>query len=259
MIKTKQTIAAMIAVLVVSVSLAATYNQAEAEEVTPFPSREKTISVSGLATTTVDPDLLTVRFGIETQEDTAQQALASNSEMMNKAVSALKIAGITEDEISTSSLNIHTVYESYKNEFNGYSSELVGYKVSNIISVETKKLDSAAAIIDGAVSAGGNRVDSVYFSLSPEKHNALKDKLLEDAVLNAKQKAQNALSPLDHKIIGVKSISLSEFSIPYPQPMFKGDFAYEEAVMQVAAPTPVFSSGQDVTTSAHVVFLIGSV
>jgi len=78
----KLTIVAMIAVLVVSVSLSAVYNQADAQEVTPFPSREKTISVTGVATASVEPDLLTVNFGTETQEKTAQLALASNSEMM---------------------------------------------------------------------------------------------------------------------------------------------------------------------------------
>lgn len=253
----KLTIVAVIAVLVVSVSLGATYNQANAEEVTPFPTREKTISVTGVATTSVDPDLLTVNFGTETQEKTAQQALASNSEMMNKVISALKTAGISVDEISTSSINIYPVYESYQDEMKRYRSELVGYKVSNIISVETKKLDSAAAIIDGAVSAGVNRVDSVYFSLSPEKQMTLKDKLIEDAVLNAKQKAENALTPLNHEIIGVKSISLSEFAMPYPTPMYDG-YAMAESSMKMAAPTPVFSSDQDITTSANVVFLIGS-
>jgi uncharacterized protein YggE len=257
MIKTKQTIVAIIAVLVVSVSLGAAFNQADAQEITPFPSREKTISVSGLATVSVDPDLLTVRFGTETQEKTAQQALASNSEMMNKVVSALKKTGISDDEIRTSSLSIYPVYESHKDGDGTYRSELVGYKVSNMISVETKKLDSAAAIIDGTVAAGVNRVDSVYFSLSPEKQMQIKDKLITDAIINAREKAQNALAPLDHKIIGVKSVSLSEISIPYPEPVFRGDYAMAESA-KMAAPTPVFSSDQDVTTSAYVVFLIGS-
>lgn len=254
----KLTIVAMIAVLVVSISLGTAFNEADAEEVTPFPSREKTISVSGVATTTVEPDLLTVRFGTETQENTAQQALSSNSEMMNEAISALKNAGISEDEISTSSLSIYPVYESYKDEFQRYKPELVGYKVSNIISVETRKINSVASIIDGAVSAGINRVDSVFFSLSPERHMALKDKMLEDAVINARYKAQNALEPLNHKIIGVKSISLSEFGMPYPMPMYQGDFAMTDGSMKMTAPTPVFSSDQGVTTSANVVFLIGS-
>lgn len=116
MIKTSQTIIATIAVLVVSISLVAVFNEAQAEEVTPFPSREKTISVSGLATMSIEPDLLTVTFGTETQEKTAQQALVSNSEMMNNVISAIKSAGITDEEISTSSLSIYPVYESYRDE-----------------------------------------------------------------------------------------------------------------------------------------------
>ncbi|MGI0003867.1 MAG: SIMPL domain-containing protein, partial [Candidatus Nitrosotenuis sp.] len=37
-------------------------------EPTPFPSREKTLSVTGTATTSVDPDLLNVQFGVEVQK-----------------------------------------------------------------------------------------------------------------------------------------------------------------------------------------------
>jgi hypothetical protein len=38
-------------------------------------------------------------------------------------------------------------------------------------------------------------------------------------------------------------------------PVYSGGFALEEAKM---APTPVFTSDQDVTTTANVVFTIGS-
>jgi len=122
--------------------------------------------------------------------------------------------------------------------------------------VETNNLDSAADVIDGAVEAGVNRVDSVYFTLSPAKELDVKDQLIAKAVLNAKAKAENALSPLNHKIIGVKAVSLSEFGMPPPMPMFSGfDMAEAQAIR---APTPVFSSEQDVTTTASVIFLIGS-
>ena len=256
--KSKQLVVATLAVLVMSVSLGTLYSEADAQEVTTIPSNEKTISVTGTATTSVEPDLLTVSFGIETQEITAKQALEANSEMMNKVISALKSAGISEAEISTSSLNIYPVYEHIKDEFFGFNTrELVGYKVSNIVAVETKNLDLAASIIDSGVDSGVNRIDSVYYSLSPQRHLELKDDLLEKAIVNAKSKAENALAPLDHNVIGVKSVSLSEFAMPYPQPMFKGDFVVAES-MAFSSPTPVFSSEQDVTTSVQVVFLIES-
>ena len=66
------------------------------------------------------------------------------------------------------------------------------------------------------------------------------------------------MAPLDYSITGVKAISLSEFGmIPPPMPMF--DMAFAESFDgRSSFSTPVFSSDQDVTTTASVVFLIGS-
>ena len=254
--KSKQLVIAMLAVLTVSVSFGAIYPEANAQTVST-PSSEKTLLVTGMATASVDPDLLTVNFGIEIQKPTAKQALDENSQMMKNVISALRTVGITESEISTSSLSISPVYEYINDELVGSKTrELVGYKVSNTISVETEKLNLAAAIIDNGVNAGVNRVDSVHYSLSPQKQMDLKDDLLEQAITNAESKAQKALSPLDHKIIGVKSISLSEFGMPNPQPVFGGSFDLAES--KIMSSTPMFSSEQDITSSVQVVFLIGS-
>lgn len=245
----------VVLVLAFAVNLTPAENQATAE-VTPFPSREKVISVTGTATSSVEPDLLVIQFGAEIQKDTAREALESNSILMSEVVDSIKSVGITEDEISTSRFNIYPVYGRY-NEQTG-ESPLLGYRVTNTISVETSKLTLAADIIDNGVAAGANRVDSVYFTLSPEKQIQIKDGLIADAIKNAKKKAENALAPLNHQIIGVKAVTLSEFGMPPPMPMYYGaDMAMAESV-SFKASTPVFSSDQDVTTTASVVFLIGS-
>ena len=250
-------IASIVLVLAFGASLTQIDNQATAQETTPFPSREKVISVTGTATASVDPDLLVIQFGVETQEKTAREALESNSNLMTSVIGAIKTAGISEDDLSTSHLNIQPVYDSYQDKLTGrYTQELIGYRVSNIVMVETDKLDAAADIIDGGVSAGANRVDNVYFTLSPEKQLQIKDSLISEAVKNAESKANKALGPLNHKIIGVKAISLSEFGIPYPMPVYAEAFASDASFSKAA--TPVFSSEQDVTTTASVVFLIGS-
>jgi uncharacterized protein len=259
--KNQKIITATIAVLVIAVTFGSVALSPAAdaqEEVTPFPSREKTISVTGTATTKVQPDLVNIQFGVETQEATAKQALEANSALMNTVIAAIKKTGVSESEISTSSLTIYPVYDHYEDKTTGlYTQELIGYRVSNVITVKTKNLDLAAPIIDGAVASGANRVDSVYFTLSEETHLKIKDDLIGKAVANAKSKAEKALGPLDHKIIGVKAVSLSEFAIPYPIPMYKATFDYAEAA-SMPVPTPVFTSNQDVTTSASVVFIIGS-
>jgi len=220
---------------------------------------ERLISVTGIAMTSIDPDLLVVTFGVETQEETAKQALDTNSKTMNAIVKAIQSTKIVEDEISTSRFNIHPVYEGYEDPLTKrWKQELVGYQVTNTITVETSKLDLAADIIDRAVTSGANRVDNISFTLSPEKHEQIKDELIEKAILNAKTKAENALEPLDYSIIGVKAISLSEFGIPSPpMPMF--DMAYDEGFAMKSSRTPVFSSDQDVSTTANVVFIIESI
>ena len=235
-------------------------NQALAQEA-PVPSDEKTISVTGMATTSVEPDLLVITFGVETQEITAKQALDTNSQTMTGIIDAISLTGIAEDEINTSRFNIYPVYEGYEDPITQrWKQDLTGYQVTNTITVETANLVLAADIIDGAVTAGANRVDNVSFAVSPDRHMQLKDDLIEEAIMNAQTKAEKALAPLNYSITGVKAVSLSEFGGFPPMPMFDMEFAQsmDRSSFASSSPTPVFSSDQDVSTTASVIFLIGS-
>lgn len=251
------TIAAIAIIATAHVANMQTSNQAFAQQVIP-PSREKTIAVTGTATTSIDPDLLRIQFGVEVQAKTAKEAIDANTVAMNNVVNAIKELGITEDELSTSSFNIYPVYDSITDPKTGVyvRSELVGYRVSNILSIETTKLSMAGDIIDAATEAGANRVDGVFFTLSPQKQLSAQDELIGNAIENAKAKAEKALAPLDQRIIGVKYVSLSDFGYP-PEPILY-DYYYSKAdVGGARESTQIFSSDQDVTTTASVVFLIG--
>ena len=214
---------------------------------------EKIISVNGSATATAEPDRVVVRFGVETQKESSSEALTANAELMKNVVRALDKAGIDEDEISTSGFNIQAIYDSQQDRNSGRRTQvLAGYRVSNIVAVETAKLDLVAEVIDGTVAAGVNRVDGVQFMLSREVMARLKDELIEQAVLNARTKAEKALAPLGHVITGVKNVSLADFAMP--SPMYADAGRME---MARSAPTQIFASDQDVRTSVQVTFLIG--
>lgn len=250
------TIAAIAIIATAHVATMQTSNQAFAQQVIP-PSREKTIAVTGTATTSIDPDLLRIQFGVEVQAKTAKEAIDANTVAMNNVVNAIKELGITEDELSTSSFNIYPVYDSITDPKTGVyvRSELVGYRVSNILSIETTKLSMAGDIIDAATEAGANRVDGVFFTLSPQKQLSAQDELIGNAIENAKAKAEKALAPLDQRIIGVKYVSLSDFGYP-PEPILYNYYSKAD-VGGARESTQIFSSDQDVTTTASVVFLIG--
>lgn len=256
-------ITTLVLVLTSGSNLISIENQALAQTIspdtTPFPSREKTISVTGIATESAKPDLLIVTFGVEAEKETASKALDENTRQMNAIVSAIRALGIDDDELNTSQLSIYPVYKSYRDDNDVYQQELTGYSVSNILTVKTAKLDSATDIIDAAVKAGANRVDGVHFTLAPNTLTQIKDSLLAQAVSNAKAKAENALTPLDYEIIGVKSVVLSEAG--GPAPVYRASEYYPVAesvsVNKVGGP-PVFGAAKDISTTAKVVFLIGS-
>lgn len=249
---------ALAAIVIVSTAVFASMqnsnNQAYGQQSpTLYPSRERTISVTGTATTSVSPDLVSIQFGVDTQAKTAKDASSANAQMMNAVISAVQNRGITKDEISTANFGISPIYNQTKpDQFTGVSNQILGgYQVSNTLLVKTAKLSLAGDIIDAAVQAGANRVDSVSFSLSPNQQQSIQDDLLNKAVLNAQSRAEKALDPLSQKIIGVKMVNISEFNIP-PPPKYYG------AMSEAAVPsTPIFTSNQQVTTSVDVTFLIG--
>ena len=224
-----------------------------------FPSQQNTTSVTGTATMSVSPDLVNIQLGVDTQAKTAQEAVSENAQAMNATITAIQNLGITSNETGTTGFTIDPVYNQtgpYP-PYNEYKNDLVGYKVSDTLLVKTTKLGLAGNILDAAVGAGANRVDNVSFLLSPAKQQSVQNDLISQAVLDAQSKAEKALSPLGQKIIGVKSVNLSEFNIPQPVQVYgMARMSVPEPSMEVQ--TPILASNQDITTTVNVIFLIGA-
>ena len=97
----KNMLATIAAILIVSTavfaSLEISQQGAYGQQAPVIPaSRERTVSVTGSATSSVAPDLVTVQFGVDTEAKTAKDAISSNSQMMNDVVSAVQNIGITK-------------------------------------------------------------------------------------------------------------------------------------------------------------------
>lgn len=215
---------------------------------------EHTISVTGFAQKNIEPDLLVMEFGVETNGDTAKLALNSNSKLLSDAISKLELLGISENELNTSKFTITPLYDYYQDEETGrHMSELIGYRVTNLLQVKTTHLDSAALILDSLVSSGINKVNSVYFTISPESYSIIHDSLIEDAIQNAKTKSITALLPLNQKIVGVKSINLDAPITHSSSSMNVKSSFLSESTMYDA---PIFTSNTVISASVHVVFLI---
>jgi hypothetical protein len=219
-----------------------------------YDPSEQTISVSGSATASSNPDSLVIVLGVESEAKTANDSLSQNSDSLNSVISALTNSGISEDDMQTSNFSIYPLYDSIKDSNGNWQQILNGYKVSNILSIQTEKIDSAGDIIDAAVSSGANRVDNVSFELSDNTLQKISDDLIADAINDATQKAEKALVPLKQKIVGVKSVVIHDNVVPYYDSPMRASFdGFAESSMKSA---PIMSGDEEITTNVSVVFYI---
>jgi hypothetical protein len=219
-----------------------------------YDPSEQTISVTGSATASSTPDTLIVILGVESEAKTASESLSQNSNSLNYVISSLTNSGISKDNIQTSNFRIYPLYDSIKDSNGNYQQILIGYRVSNILSIQTDNIDSAGNIIDAAVSSGANRVDNVSFQLSDEKLQKIGDDLIADAINDATQKAEKALLPLKQKIVGVKSVIVHDNMMPYYDSPMRASFdGFAESSMKSA---PIMSGEEEIRTDVSVVYYI---
>jgi uncharacterized protein len=221
-----------------------------------------TLYVMGNAQTMVKPDKVTLSFSIETTNKTANAALTATSEAMNNTLESLKAIGVMKNETSTSFFNISPNYNITQDE-EDYppieSKDIVGYTVTNSITVDSYNLLNVSQWIDTAVQSGVNDISSISFSLSDEKSELIKDDLLNQAVANAKSKADTAASALGLKVIGVKSIIIEGVDgiPPLPPQPFLAKEVIAAAAPEDGPSTPIIAGEQQVTSTVSTVFLVG--
>ena len=218
-----------------------------------YDPSEQTISVTGSATSSSSPDTLVVILGVESEAKSANESLSKNSNSLNSVISSLSNSGISKDSIQTSNFTIYPLYDSIKDSNGNYQQILIGYRVSNILSIQTDKIDSAGDIIDSAVSSGANRVDNVSFQLSDDKLQKISDDLIADAINDAKQKAEKALVPLKQKIVGVKSVVIHDNMTPYYESPMRASF---DGFAESMKSAPILSGDEEIRTNVSVVFYI---
>jgi len=208
-----------------------------------------TIFVSGSATAHTKTDKVIISLGVETTDKTAEKALLSNSKLMNKVMDALKQSGVQQNETSTSAFSIKPNYNYSKY---GDRGNLSGFTVSNSIQIESSSINNVSQWIDTAVQAGANTVNDVYFSVSEEKLQNIKNMLLKEAVTNAKTKADIVAAASELNVAGIKSITVGEIGLPpVPGPVYAKSVTSDEA-----SSTPILAGEQEVSTTVSIVYFL---
>lgn len=236
----------MIAILaVLMIALTACETKVIMEQ--PGAQPQNAISVQGSTEFDVAPDLAKIRFRIETQSVTAQDAQVRNRQIGDEVSAALARAGVRQSELQTADYRVERIQE-----WDPTGQKMVdkGYRVSNIFVVSTKNLQAVGTILDAGIQAGANNVESLSFEFSDGKQKEVKTEALRKATMNAREKA-DALADGAGVRLG-KVLTLSEQSY-YVMPYARSDVMMAKAEMGGAPEVPPTAiSPQDVHITAQV-------
>ena len=141
-----------------------------------------TLSVTGSAAVTAVPDRASISVGVsETAQDVAEAQRSANAKV-NAILDAVKALGVQDNKIVTSNYSIYP-----QSEYSSLSgkSTLVGYQVSNTVTIALEDFSLLESVIDAAVKAGANEMygSELYREALKKAVEAAKEKaaLLADA------------------------------------------------------------------------------
>ncbi len=122
------------------------------------------IWVSGTGEVSITPDIATLNLGVMTQETSVAQAQSEASDAMTKVMKALTDSGIAQKDIQTGyfSINQRTRWDDSKQ-----IDTVIGYQVTNMVTVKIRDTSKVGDIIDSVVQAGSNfiRINGINFSV----------------------------------------------------------------------------------------------
>jgi uncharacterized protein YggE len=213
---------------------------------------DRVIYVTGTGTVTTSPDQVEISLAVETEHTDVETAQAQNAARMTEVINALKAAGLTEDNLSTTGYSIYPVYDDEPVSSSiRWGDTVKYYRVSNTLLVSLDEIDRAGEIIDIAVASGADRVNYLSFGLSDQKSAELRSEALTRAVQNARIDAEAVTTAMDLTIVGVKEIQVGG-------PVYPVSYAETAAYGAAqAVPTPIEPTDVDVTATVSITYLLG--
>jgi len=192
-----------------------------------------TVSFSGTGKVLAKPDIAVIDLSIITDATTSKLAQDENSRKSTAVVNFLKSQGIDEKDIKTTGYNIYPQYDYVTGR-----SVLRGYQVNETITVKVRDLNKTDDVLSGVVTAGANQIGQV--NLTIDDPEALKTQAREDAIKDAKKKADDLKSELGIRLGRIVNFAEDSGGVP---PIY---FAKSAAVgMGGGGPTPEIAVGEN--------------
>lgn len=204
----------------------------------------ETVSVSGTGRSSVTPDRFTFTLGVQTVAPTVDDAVDENNRRVASVLAAIKKAGAADKDIQTSQFSIWP-QQDYQQ---GKLPRILGYQVSNNITVRSDKVKDAGRLLGIAIGAGVNTSSGINFEVSDPARG--RDQGLRAAYDDARSKAALLAQAAGRTLGRVLQMSEGTQNVPPPMP-YARSMAMEA---KVAGDVPVEAGSEETTYTVSVMF-----
>lgn len=222
------------------------------------PSSYRSFSVNGEGKVVAVPDVAQFTFSVITEGGKDIASLQQeNTQKTNRAIALLKDNGIEDKDIKTASYNLQPRYQYFSCPVNKNSiakpcppAEIVGYSISQTVSVKIRDFEKAGEILSGIVQSGVNSVSQLSFAIDDETEieNQARQKAVADAIKKAESIAQAGNFNLG------KILSISENSSPI---FYRSAKSFGISASEDSAIAPTIEPGsQEITVNIALTYEI---
>jgi uncharacterized protein len=208
----------------------------------------RTLSVSGNGQAFLAPDIAYIYIGVHTEQPTAAEAVAENNSQTQALISAIQDFGIDPKDIRTSNFSIWPM-DRYDPATGSPTGEKT-YAADNTVYVTVRDLETLGDLLDTAVQAGANTVNSVQFDVE-NKDEALKEARV-DAMNKAKVQAQELADAAGLSLGEVQSISF----VDNQYPIFDGKGGGGGFAAEAQAAVPIQPGQLSFTVTVNVTYAL---
>lgn len=177
----------------------------------PSANQGPSLTVTGTGTVYLSPDIAYVSIGVHTEGSDVAQAVESNNTLAQAVVDALRNSGIDAKDLQTSNFSLYSTTQT--DQLTGKPTG-TNYSVDNSVSVTVRDLSKLASLLDTAVHAGANNINSVSFDVADNTSGLAqaRQKAMENAGMLAAELSKTA----GLKLGSIQTITYSEnSSAPY--------------------------------------------
>ncbi len=201
------------------------------------------IVTSGQGEVRVAPDKATISIGVQTRAATAAAAASQNSQRQRAVIEAVKARGVSAEQISTSGFNV--IPETRYDREGQSAPRTTSYLVTNNVTVELKRIDQTGPIIDAALAAGANQINSLQFGIS--NADSARRTALAAAVAKARADAEAMARAAGGSLGPLLEMRAADSYVPGPPRPYRA----MEMRAGVADAVPIEPGQETVTATVH--------